>query len=119
VEVLDATGSGARFESPWPRAVLRFGVRYAHPRAGVDQAASILSARSGRTSCDARMPCSETSSTSSSTFIYENNSVVDAYNVTLEDVNLPGVLVPRPLADGCPTTGTTPSAFASAGACTS
>lgn len=91
VEVRDATAGGANFSTPWPLAVLRVGVRYAHPRAGVDQGCEILR---GARRCDDRMPWQRDLFDVEVDFVYENTSRVDAYDVSLTDLNLEGVAVP-------------------------
>lgn len=90
VEVRDVTVGGVVFRAPWPLAVLRFGLRYAHPRPGVDQSCGVV----GRATCRNRMPWQRDLFDIEVDFVYENASRVDAYEVTLTDLNVEGVNVP-------------------------
>lgn len=64
----------ARFFAPWPLAVLRFGVRYAHPRADIPADAVY---NHERELFDVELD-----------FIYENTSQMDGYDVTIWNVDL-------------------------------
>lgn len=76
-ETEEAAAQAASFYSPWPRAVARFGIRYAHPREGA--------------SPDARMPWQRDLFDVELDVVYENNSQNDGFDVSIEDVELPGV----------------------------
>jgi hypothetical protein len=71
----------ARFVAPWPLAVVRFGVRYAHPRADVPADAV---ANYERELFDIELD-----------FIYENTSQMDGYDATISNIDLdPQGLIP-------------------------
>ncbi len=75
-DAVEASAGGATFTSPWPRAVLRFGIRYAHPLSNPAPGA--------------RMPWQRELFDIEFDVVYENTSQAEGFSVTLSDVELGG-----------------------------
>jgi len=70
----NASAENARFEAPWPLTVFRMGIRYAHPREGAEE--------------DALLPFQRELFDIELDFIFEQNSSLDQYDVTIDNTTI-------------------------------